>query len=118
MYSLKVSYCIQPNYHTVHLGFSKILGKLVVKYVSTNLGYTIKKNKTKISEDSSDDTYAMFLWAFFPDFLHKIICLGTHLNCSDSNLPPICLLTMHKLSMDRTNFLVLKMFESLKFDSI
>ena len=27
-------YCIRPNYHTVHLGFSK-LGKLVVKYVPT-----------------------------------------------------------------------------------
>ena len=28
-------YCIQPNYHIVHLGFSKILGKLVVQYVPT-----------------------------------------------------------------------------------
>ena len=25
-------YCIRPNYCTVHLGFSKALGKLVVKY--------------------------------------------------------------------------------------
>ena len=28
-------YCIQPNYPTVHSGFSKLLGKLEVKYVST-----------------------------------------------------------------------------------
>ena len=33
-------YHIQPNYHTVRLGFSKMLGKLVVKYVPT---YTLKK---------------------------------------------------------------------------
>ena len=30
-----ILYHIQPNYRTVHLGFSKILGKLAVKYVPT-----------------------------------------------------------------------------------
>ena len=32
----KQNYLIQPNYQTVRLGFSKLLGKLVLKYVSTN----------------------------------------------------------------------------------
>ena len=29
-----IIYRIWPNYHIVHLGFSKLLGKLVVKYDS------------------------------------------------------------------------------------
>ena len=35
--SNRMRYHIQPNYRTVHLGFSKALGKLVVKY-SPNKG--------------------------------------------------------------------------------
>ena len=30
---LKRNYCIRPNYVTMSLGFSKLLGKLVVKYM-------------------------------------------------------------------------------------
>ena len=40
-------YHIQPNYHTVCLGFSKILGKLVVKYVPIYTKGTLKKKKQK-----------------------------------------------------------------------
>ena len=36
-------YCIQPNNCTVHLGCSKLLGNLVVKYASTHVGYTFDK---------------------------------------------------------------------------
>ena len=31
-----MSYLIQPNYRSVHLGFSKVLEKLAVKYISTH----------------------------------------------------------------------------------
>ena len=56
----------------------------MVKYVSTNLGYTIKK-KTKISEDSSNDAYAMFL-CFSLIFFIKAYAVGTHLNCIDKSM--------------------------------
>ena len=52
----------------------------MVKYVSTNLGYTIKKkkkkNEKKMCEDSSNNAYAMFLCFFSSDFLYKSICCG------------------------------------------
>ena len=34
-------YRIRPNYRTVHVEFSQLLGKLVVKYVSTYLKGTL-----------------------------------------------------------------------------
>ena len=37
MFGTYYKYRIQPNYRTVRLDFSKMLGKLVVKYVSTYL---------------------------------------------------------------------------------
>ena len=72
------------------LRFSKILGKLVVKYVSTNLGYPVKKKKKKkkkkISEDSSNDAYATFCVFFLWIFFIKAYAVGTHLNCIDKSM--------------------------------
>ena len=72
----KTKYRIQPNYHTVCLGFSKMLGKLVVKYVPTYTKGTLKK----IAKDLSNNAYVMFCMFFclffFSDFLNKSICCG------------------------------------------
>ena len=46
-------YHIRPNYHTVGLGFSKLLGKLVVKYVSTYTKGALKRDQRR--------TYLMML---------------------------------------------------------
>ena len=52
------TYRIQPNYRTVRIGFSKMLGKLVVKYVPTyTKGTLLKKNCEK--------TYQIMLMRFF-----------------------------------------------------
>ena len=40
----------------------------MLKYVSTYLGYIVKKSE----KDLFDDDYVIF----FPDFLHKGICCG------------------------------------------
>ena len=51
LFSIKMcryfSYPIQPNYRTMHLGFSKSLGKLVVKYVSTCTKSTLKEDQPR-----------------------------------------------------------------------
>ena len=52
-------YRIRPYYPTVRLGFSKLLGKLLVKYVSTDTKGMLKQRSTK---DSSKDAYAMALF--------------------------------------------------------
>ena len=52
----------------MHLGFSKILGKLVAKYV---LRVHFKKRSAK---DLSNDAFVMFV--FFSEFLYKSICCG------------------------------------------
>ena len=58
----------------MHLGFSKLLGKLAVKYVSTYTKGTLKQRSVK---DLANDAYEMLLcFLFFPDFLHKSICCG------------------------------------------
>ena len=39
------NYRIQPNYHTMCFGFSKLLGKVVVKYISTSIKATLKNQQ-------------------------------------------------------------------------
>ena len=60
----------------MHLGFSQLLGKLVVKYVSTYTKGRLKKDQRR--------TYLMirlqFLCVFYSDFLDKAYVVGTHLN--------------------------------------
>ena len=43
----EISLRICPSYRTVLLGFSKLLGKLVIKYISTYTKGTLKKYKKK-----------------------------------------------------------------------
>ena len=86
LFVIEKIYHIQPNYCTVNSGFSLLLGKLVVKYVSTYTKGTLKKTSAK---DLPNDSYVMFLWVFFfcfifyyySDFLYKAYIVGTHLNC-------------------------------------
>ena len=47
----------------MRLGFSQLLGKLVVKYVSTILRVHLKKKRP--AKDLPNDSYAMFLWVLF-----------------------------------------------------
>ena len=62
------SYRIRPNYHTVHLGFSKLLGTLICgKICFYLLRIHYKKDMKK--------TYLMMIMRFF-DFLYKGICCG------------------------------------------
>ena len=64
-------YCIRPNYRTVRLGFSKLLGKLL-KYVST---YTNTHTKGTLKKDQRK-TLSNYTYAIFSDFLYKSICCG------------------------------------------
>ena len=65
---------------TVRLCISKLLGKLVVKYVITYKKYTLKTR--------SANCYLMvFMQCFFrPIFFIKAYVLGTHLNCIDKSM--------------------------------
>ena len=53
---------IRPNYPSMRTGFSQLLGKFVVKYVSSYTKGTLKQRSAK---DLSNDSYAMFLCFFF-----------------------------------------------------
>ena len=68
--SFKLKYRIQPNYRTVHLCFSELLGTLSCVKICINLLTLHYKKKSE--KDLFDDDYAIF----FPDFLHKGICCG------------------------------------------
>ena len=76
-------YRILPNYRSMHLGFSKALGKLVVKYVSFYTKGTLKQRSAK---DLSNDAYAMFLCFLFLISFIKAYVVGTHLNCIDKSM--------------------------------
>ena len=67
----------------MHLGISKLLGKLVVKYVSTYQKYTLK---TRSANDLSNGVYAMLLCVCLRIFFKKAYVLGTHLNCIDKSM--------------------------------
>ena len=55
--NISLAYRIWPNYCTVCLGFSKLPGKRVVKYVSAYVGYTLTKDLKR--------TYLMMFMQFF-----------------------------------------------------
>ena len=79
-----VVYRIQPNYRTVGLGFSKILGKLVVIYDST---YTKGTLKTKSAKDLCIRCLCdVFVRSFFLIFFIKAYIVGTNLNCIDKSM--------------------------------
>ena len=77
LFSAKIlAYRIRPNYHTVHLGFSKLLGTLICgKICIYLLRIHYKKDQKK---DLFDDDYVIV-----SDFLYKGICCGmsTHNIC-------------------------------------
>ena len=62
-------YCIRPNNHTVHLGFSKLLGTLSCGKICIYLPRIPYKKDQK-------RTYLMMIMRFFSDFLYKGICCG------------------------------------------
>ena len=87
---IKKTYCMRPNYCTEPLGFSKLLRKFVIKYVSTIYLKKKKKKKKKKHQQRTKKkkkkkkhqqrTYLMMLkWCFqvcvyiFSDFLYKSI---------------------------------------------
>ena len=65
-------------------GFSQLLGKLVVKYVSTYAKGTLQKDQRR--------TYVMilmrcvFFFVFYSDFLYKAYAVGAHLKCIDKSM--------------------------------
>ena len=77
-----VDYRIQSNYRTVRIGFSKMLGKLVVKYVPTYIKGTLKKKLQKTYQIMLMRCFCMF----FFNFLYKAYVVGTHLNCIDKSM--------------------------------
>ena len=73
-HSLSLYYRIRPNYRTVRLGFSKLLGKLVIKYVASYTKGTLKSYQRFIL---SRAYLVMLMWlflCFFSYCLHKSIC--------------------------------------------
>ena len=80
-----VIYRIQPNYRTVRLGFSKMLGKRVVKHVPTCTKGTLQ-NKKKNVKDLSIMLMRCFCMSFFFIFFIKAYVVGTHLNCIDKSM--------------------------------
>ena len=71
---------IWPNFRTVHLGYSKTLGKLVAKYV---LWVHFKK---MISEWLIKWCFCNVFVCFFLSFFMKAYVVGTHLNCIDKSM--------------------------------
>ena len=62
------------------LGFSKLLEKFLVKYVSTYTKGTLKKKRSE--KGLYNDAYAMFVCVFFIFFIRTYIyVVDTHLNC-------------------------------------
>ena len=66
--SLEANYHIRPNYRTVHLGFSKALGKLVVKH-PPNMGTLQRKINSGLHEER-------ILCDIIFRFLYRSICYG------------------------------------------
>ena len=64
------TYCIRPNYHTVRLGFSKLLEKFVVKSPPDKDYKEKDKEMSSLDDYLFNDIYAIFL----SDFLYESIC--------------------------------------------
>ena len=70
----------------MHSGFSQLLGKLVVKYVSTYTKATLKKRSAEDLWFLSMFLSFFLLFFFYSDFLYKAYDVGTHLNCTDKSM--------------------------------
>ena len=73
-----MTYLIRPNYRTVRLSFSNLLGKLICGKICI---YLLRiHNKKDQKKYLFDDDYAIF---FRLIFFIKAYVVGTHLNCID-----------------------------------
>ena len=78
-FSAKIlAYRIRPNYHTVRLGFSKLLGTLSGGKICIYLLRIHYKNQKR--------TYLMMIIRFFLTFFIKAYVVGAHLNCMDKSM--------------------------------
>ena len=75
-------YHIQPNYRTVRLGISKLLGTLICGKICIYLPRIHYKKRSE--KDVFDDDYAGF-FVFFLIFFITAYVVGTHLNCIDKS---------------------------------
>ena len=77
--NFRCSYHIRPNYRTVCLGFSKLLGTLSCgKICIYLLRIHYKKDQKR--------TYLMMIMQFFLTFFIKAYVVGAHLNCIDKSM--------------------------------
>ena len=85
----------------MRLGLSKILGKLVVKYVPTYILRVHLKEKGP-AKALSNDTYAMLLLLlFFLIFLTKACVVGSHLNCIDKSKVDAIQMGIHNIFLSK-----------------
>ena len=73
---IKFYYRIQPNYRTVRLGSSKLMGTLSCGKICI---YLLRIHYEK----DQNRTYLMMIMPFFLIFFIKAYVVGTHLNCID-----------------------------------
>ena len=73
------NYRIRPNYRTVRLGFSKLLGTVICGKTCIYLLRIHYKKDQKT-------TYLMMIMRFFLIFFIKAYVVGTHLNCIDKSM--------------------------------
>ena len=74
-------YSIRPDYSTMRLGFSKLLGTLSCGKICIYL-LRIHYKKYQIR------TYLMMIMQFFSEFLYKGICCRYSLNCINKSMQP------------------------------
>ena len=95
------------------LGFSKLLGKLVVKYVST---YTKGTLKTRSAKDIILCLFDVFVRVILIFFI-KTYVVGTHLNCIDKSMQfkwvPTTYVTIKKWTKIKYTGCILKIMDLL-----
>ena len=70
---LMSQYRIQPGYHTVHLSISKILKKIVVKYVPTYIMRFIWKNSKWLIKWCLPSMWCLFYFFYFFVFFFFLV---------------------------------------------
>ena len=70
----------------MRLGFSKILGKLVLQYVPTYTKSSLKKKQKKRKDERRTHQILLMRCFFFLIFFIKAYVVGTHLNCIDKSM--------------------------------
>ena len=70
-------YRIRPNYRILRFGFSKLLGKFVVKYVSTFTEVTLKKDQRRTYLMKLMRRFCVCVCVCFVIFFIKAYAMGT-----------------------------------------